>query len=545
MKNNKIVVIFIVMLIGIFPLLISGEVQKPVAQFVFTKSAYQLGEPIEVNEASYSPTGLKITKKEWKTTINGKERTSSYVKSLMSNAKEGEYTVSLRVKDSSGTWSDTISKKVKIVSPTPLIIKNFATEKSTYAIGEKIQFIWDYDNPNDINIKSQRWRYKNLTTNGSLVSGKPTYFKKAGKYEITLEMQDEWGNWSNKKTCHVTIGEEEVTRNGEYLVNKGRQGDLIAGYIDKDYNTFEEISNVKVQDTPGTLIMSNSPESVPSSGILYADTVIGEGIMTVHHKNATDLSKKLVILATSKEKEEITLTISNDALLGPHGNILKTGQSSVNEYFKGSASKNYVLKPGETVCIYDSQTKKSWQNGEIISGLFDFNSTGKVTLTVAVLDEKSALSNVSKLQVLPRSVHVRGTFDVIERKYIVDVSGLKNPGKLVIGREQEEWLLGVDALTGESVRNQGNYGLPISIEVKNTEDMGVILNARGGAYQGAIKWNGSKVFNVPNEDILSSNKLAALVGKISANKGANILYTLPNGSSAPVLFGFIPSLLWK
>ena len=83
MKNNKIVVIFIVMLIGIFPLLISGEVQKPVAQFVFTKSAYQLGEPIEVNEASYSPTGLKITKKEWKTTINGKERTSSYVKSLM------------------------------------------------------------------------------------------------------------------------------------------------------------------------------------------------------------------------------------------------------------------------------------------------------------------------------------------------------------------------------------------------------------------------------------------------------------------------------
>ena len=134
---------------------------------------------------------------------------------------------------------------------------------------------------------------------------------------------------------------------------------------------------------------------------------------------------------------------------------------------------------------------------------------------------------------------------MVARKYIVDVKGLVNPGKLVIGREQEEWLLGVDALTGQQVRNQGNYGLPITIEVKNTEDIGVILNARGGSYQGAIKWNGSKVFNIPDEDILSSKKLAALVGKIPANKGASILYTLPNGSSAPVLFGFIPSSLWK
>ena len=112
-------------------------------------------------------------------------------------------------------------------------------------------------------------------------------------------------------------------------------------------------------------------------------------------------------------------------------------------------------------------------------------------------------------------------------------------------REKEEWLEGVDALTGETIRNQGNYGLPITIEVKNTEDMGVILNARGGAYLGAVKWNKTKVFNVPDEDILSSKKLAALIGKIPQGEGAEIVYTLPNGSSAPVLFGFIPSSLWK
>ena len=545
MKKNRII-IFIVMFIGLFPLFLQGEIQKPVAQFVFTKASYQLGEPIEVVENSYSPTGAKITKKEWKIIIEGKEKKSSNVKTLLRYLKkEGNYTIYLTVKDNNGTWSNAISRNIKITSSKSLEIKNFTTEKTTYAIGEKIQFVWEYDNPNNIDVKSQRWRYKNLTSNSSLVAGKPNYFRKSGKYEITLELQDEWGNWSNKKTCYVIIGQEEVTRNGEYLFNEGRQGDLLEGYIDKDYNTFDELQGVQVQDTPGKLIMSNSPESVPSSGILYRDTVSGNGIMTVHHSNASNAAKKLVILATSKEEHEITLTISNEAILGPNTNILKTGQNSVNKYFTGKASKNYILKPGETICIYDSQTKKSWRNGDIISGLFDFNSTGNVSFTVAALDENATLSSISTLQALPRSIHARGTFDVVARKYIVDVKGLVNPSKLVIGKEQEEWLVGVDALTGQQVRNQGNYGLPITIEVKNKEDIGVILNARGGSYQGAIKWNDSKVFDIPDEDILSSKKLAALVGKIPANKGASILYTLPNGSSAPVLFGFIPSSFWK
>ena len=543
---NKIKTITIVLIISmLFPLLLYGEIQKPVAQFAFGKTTYQEGEPIEIIESSYSLSGLKIVKKEWKIIIDGKQKTSSNAKSLMNNIKQGEYTLYLRVKDVNGVWSDFIGKKVKITAPKPFILKTFTTEKSTYAIGEKIQFIYEYDNPNDINLKSQRWRYRNLTTNGYLTSGKPNYLKKPGKYEITLEMQDEWGHWSNKKTCYITIGQEEIVRNGYYLFNKGRQGDLIEGYIDKDYNTFDEALKVEVQDIPGTLIMSNSPESVPSSGILYRDTSSGKGIMTVHHKNATGLPKKLVILATSKETTDLTLTISNEAILGPHSNILKTGQSSVNQYFKGKANKDYVINPGETVCVYDSGAKKAWKNGEIISGLFDFNSTGKVTWTVVIMDEKSDLSNVSKLQVLPRDNHVRGTFNIIERKYVVDVSGIKDPAKLVVGREKEEWLEGVDALTGETIRNQGNYGLPITIEVKNTEDMGVILNARGGAYLGAVKWNKTKVFNVPDEDILSSKKLAALIGKIPQGEGTEIVYTLPNGSSAPVLFGFIPSSLWK
>jgi len=93
--------------------------------------------------------------------------------------------------------------------------------------------------------------------------------------------------------------------------------------------------------------------------------------------------------------------------------------------------------------------------------------------------------------------------------------------------------------------NKGNYGLPIKISIKNNEDIGVIINARGGSYLGGVRWNGNKVFAVPNEDILSTQKVAALVGLIRANTTNEIVYMLPNGSSAPILFGFIPKVVWK
>ena len=91
---NKIKTITIVLVISmLFPLLLYGEIRKPVAQFAFGKTTYQEGEPIEVIESSYSPSGLKIVKKEWKIIIDGKQKTSSNAKCLMNNIKQGEYTL--------------------------------------------------------------------------------------------------------------------------------------------------------------------------------------------------------------------------------------------------------------------------------------------------------------------------------------------------------------------------------------------------------------------------------------------------------------------
>ena len=543
MKRYKISV-WLIWVLTIIPCLSYAASNKPVATFEFIKASYQISEPIEVSDRSYGVGNSKIVKREWMTTINGKKKTSTTLKGLLSHVKVGELEVFLRVKDNQGVWSDWTSRKIKITASQPLKITSFKSVQPTYKIGEKLQLEYTYQNPNDLEIKSQRWRYRNMTTNGSMISGKPKYFKKEGIYEVTLELQDEWGNWSNKATCQVTVSNGVIERNAHYLFEKGKQGDLIEGYMDTEYQLLEEVTNVQVIDIPGKLIMSNSPESLYSSGILYRETTSGVGRLMVHHQNRTSYAKKLMIVVSASTHEPVTLKISKKAIVGPSKHILQAGQSAVLGYFKNNSTQSYTLAPGETLCIYDSALTGSWKKDEIISGTLDFESNGKITWQVVAMDQKSTLSDLTKLSVLNRDVHNRGTFDVIERHYILDLKDITKPVKLVLGGSQEEWLQGTDALTGETMWNKGNYGLPIKITVKNSEKIGVILNARGGSYLGGIRWNQTKVFEVPNEQVLSSQKVAALVGLIAPNAQNEIVYMLPNGSSAPVLFGFIPESAW-
>lgn len=527
------------------PSVLYASTEKPIAMFNFDQSSYQFGETVTVQEMSYSKSGNKITQKEWMTIVNGKRKTSPSINTLLRGIQPGNIEVFLRVKDNKGVWSDWTSRKVEIRARQPIKVVDFKTAHTKYDIGEKLEFTYSYDNPEGLAIKSQRWRYKNIKTDGNVISGKPKYFTKSGMYEVSLEVQDEWGNWSDKVTCRVEVSEEKIRRNGKYLFTRGKQGDLLEGYMDKDYNTFDELEDVRITDKPGTLIVSNSPESITSSGILYEDTSVGEGRVVVHHLNNTSHAKKLMVVASTPDNQPVQLTVKNRAIKGPHKNILKTGQAAVRDYFESTPEQIYTLNPGILTCIYDSSKIKSWEKGEVISGMLDFESDGQVTWTIVSMDVASPIDALSKLQVLEKDVHIRGTFDVMERNYHINITELENPGKIVIGGNADEWLVGKDALTGETVQNRGNYGLPINMDLESKEDMGIILNARGGGYLGAIKWNKSTVFDTPSEDVLSDKKLATLVGMVKADVPSEWTYMLPNGSSAPVLFGFVPEHLWE
>lgn len=545
MKKRFLLMNKILVICSLLILLVTAGAVKPIARFEFEKTIYQQGEPIKVIDQSYSPAKQIIVRREWMMVVNGKKKVAASVHTLLNHAEPGEYEIFLRVKDNHGTYSDWTSRKVVITKKKGIEITHFGVEKSNYAIGEKITFIYTYQNEEELKIKSQKWSYRNLSTGGSKVLGKPRYFSKAGKYEVTFQVEDEWGRWSQPKVCIVQVGTEVIERDGYYLFKKGKQGDLLEGYIDKDYNTFNKAAQVTVEDKKGKLIISNSPERIASSGILYKDEFEGDVRLLLHHQNGIDVQKKLLILVTSKENKEISIQVKNEAIKGPSKDVLGSGQAVLREYFKGSNGKKYQIKPGQTLCIYDSSKIKPWEKEQVISGMMDLTSSGKVTLTFAALDYHSPLNAIEKLYPLGRDIHIRGTFDVTERYYTIDASDINEPARLIIGQEDNEWVTGKDALTGEVVKNKGNYGVTYYISLYNHKNMGIILNARGGGFQGAILWGKNKIFNIPSEEVLSDKKIAALVGMVKEGEANQFAYMLPNGSAAPVLFGFIPEQYWK
>lgn len=523
--------------------MIYGAVNKPTAAFTFTKQVFQKSEEVTIVDRSNPAEADKIVTYEWRCIVRGREKKASSLKMLLKNVPVGQYTVSLRVKDNLNRWSDTVSQKVKLIEDYPMQLTSFYSKQTTYAIGEKLNLDYTYNNPNDLEVEGQRWRYRNLTTQSSTISGRPRYFKKAGLYEITLEIQDEWGNWSNQKSCKVNVTNNTINRDGYYLFEKGRLGDLIEGYINKDYNQYKDLLTINRIDTEGTLLMSNSPETIPSSGILYQDIVKGRGRLVLHHLNGTMVKKKLLVTVTNVTNESIALEMSQLAIKGPGKHIMELGQEAVKGYLDNKAVKKQIIPPGESKTIYTSPG--AWMHQEVVTGTIDFESTGDLKWQIAALDVTSPESALKKLSILPRDTHDRGTFSTIERQYDLDLTHTTAPSKLVLGKEKEEWLKGIDATTGKPAHNRGNYGLPIKINIKSNEDIGVILNARGGDYRGALKWQEGISFNVPQEQVLKAQKVAALVGTARKDSENEFIYMLPNGSSAPVLFGFIPKSLWK
>ncbi|MER3458661.1 MAG: copper amine oxidase, partial [Chloroflexota bacterium] len=61
------------------------------------------------------------------------------------------------------------------------------------------------------------------------------------------------------------------------------------------------------RDEPHTLIFSDSPEKVPSSGLLYEDSVQGAGRLLLYHVNGTPSPARVLVLASSLSGEPQTL----------------------------------------------------------------------------------------------------------------------------------------------------------------------------------------------------------------------------------------------
>ena len=520
----------------------------PIAEFDFVKESYVQGQNVQIVEKSYDPDGHLIVDREWK--LRGNQMGYTSFNALKEHLKIGDNYVEARVKDSLDKWSEWTTKKVVIQPNKAPTITKVETDKEEYKQGEPITFKdYTYENEEWESITEEKWTYQYVSQESMpLIEGKPYKLFVNGTYNVMLQIKDSHGNWSMPYSKQIKVNEEVLQSELTYRFTEGRIGDILENYKNFNFQNFEAIEPTRVTYTGATLMMSNSPESVQTKGILYEDTLQGEGRILYHHKNvSTDSSKKrFVVIMENINTVPIKVVTMNASHKGPSTDVLYLGQQVAYDILDQNHEKHYNLEPGEKRYLYDTGNK-NWYKGQTVSGMIDLYSQSPIKITIAMVGDQTEFKHLENLVYLPRDgVHTRGTFPNADRYYTVDIPKDK-PYKLMLGLptgDMEQPITGYDALTGETTVNKGNYGVKYHIRTTAEENTGLLLNPRANIFKGAVGWVNDKSYFAPSGH-LNGAKNAVNIGMVKAGEKKELLYMLPNGSAAPVLICFIPESLWN
>ena len=517
----------------------------PIASFYFPEN-YVAGQTVTAINTSTDPDGDAITEQLWSVLSGDKTLTNKELSNMFKTPRAGTYVIGLQVKDSKGLWSEWSYQTVTIEENKAPVITNFTAKKSSYAQGEPLEFSYTYDNESWETVKEGKWTYRSASEpENRNTLGKPDVLFTEGDYVITLYLDDAYGNRSAKAETMVHITGDAITSELSYRFTQGKIGDWIDNFQNYSYLNYKDATVANKAYKEGTLIMSDSPEEVKGQGILYKDKMNGSGRILIHHINSiqdTTETQRLALIVENPTEKPVTIKLMNKSIKGPATDILRVGQLTLNEYLSGTVpTETIVLAPGERKYIYD----KNWSYNTCISGHMDVETDGEVTFIVANLGKEHTLQDLDNLIYYPADgVHFSGTYSVVGINYELELDG-NEPEKLVLGKKDSgEWVVGYDERTNTIVENAGNFGVSYYITVTAKEDTGVILNNRGGTFQGAIKWNDT-VYNMPGKGTFSGTTTKSVVmGVIKKGETVTIEYLLPNGSAAPTLIGFIPKSAW-
>ena len=516
----------------------------PIASFYF-REQYVAGQIVEALSTSYDPDGDQIIDELW-AVVGEKTSTNKKLSNIFKTPKAGTYTIGLKVQDSKGLWSEWTYETVTILPNMAPVITNLEPTKSSFAQGELIEFK-DYSYENELweSVTEGKWTYRKIDEPVSRATlGKPNMLFTEGDYIVTLYLDDAYGNRSEGFESIIHISKEVRDTEFNYKFSNEKIGEWIDNFSGFNYLTYKQVEDIDKSYVDGTLIMSDSPEEVFGRGILYKDDMSGNGRLLVHHINkvSSSVKQRLVFVMENPTNQVVTVTLTNKAIKGPTTDILRVGQLCLNEYLSGTIpAEIFTLQPGEKKYFYD----KNWGYGTCVSAHIDVEVEGTARFIIANLEDGDTLNSIDNLYYYPSDgMHYSGTYDKVGINYTLNLTG-KEPERLSLGiAHSGEWIVGYDARTGARVENAGNFGVSHYITVTAEEDMGVILNNRGGIFQGAVKWNDT-VHNMPGKGTFSGTTTKAVVlGTIKKGETVTIEYLLPNGSAAPTLIGFIPKKYW-
>lgn len=293
-------------------------------------------------------------------------------------------------------------------------------------------------------------------------------------------------------------------------------------YLLGDFKTpMDKMSNWPVEriDKQGTLLFSDSPETVPDDGILYEDVVKGNGRLYYYHVNGTSDDKKVVVMLTNESlKNDVDFHITRSTQVGPSIDYLDVGKNSQLNYFGYQSPRHIFINKNSRQILENRTNRMLIRTNELVCGIYDFTTQNPVKITVMMLPiDADPYEFIKTASVLPKDTsRLRGTFKNMDR--ILQSTKIYNPQQngavyfTVADDSDDTYLTGIDATDGSSVKNYGNYGVLYYINIP-TSGMGNIhyyLQPLGGIYAGAVA---VQVNDSPNSTVLPTPSESCFFGE--------------------------------
>lgn len=524
------------------------DANPPVADFEFVAPEYIQGQKIEITDKSSDIDGDTIVTREFALSTNPSIKFND-INKLIDGLDAGTHEIMYRVQNNKKVWSEWTRKSLILQKNLPPTLSNVFVNKTDIGRGEEFEIVYTQDNEPWEMITETIWSYRHESQDPSkAIKAKPIKFFSSGKYYVTLQLKDAYGNLSEPHEIEVNIGTRIVQTQLDYFANGG-------GFVNtplENFNgtnyleLFKEIGDLSFEDQSGLLIMSDSPENVFDYGILYEDTITAQrGRLLTYHVNKIPAPKSagagVVVIVQNMDSVPVNFNLEKTGMKGPSPDPHEVGGKVLETHF--SANSPWVtttIAVGQSAIVYDSRSNLKWKPDNLISMLSEFETSGTVKIIVAAVGPTTQLEHLNLLTYQPRDQHPRGTFNVIERRTSVNVPG-REASSILLGKDANEWIRGNDGITGEVTENKGNYGIEYKITVTPQEDTLLFVNCRGGAFRGFIGWPDGI-----NRTVSSFGPHdARYLGKIPGGQSTTIRYMLANGSASPVKIGFMPRSLWN
>lgn len=524
---------------------VTGTNNLPVAAFEFGQEKYIAGQKIEYTDKSTDPDGDAITAHEFMTSLDFNKKHSD-ISQLLSKAPAGEYLVKYRVKDSQNGWSAWTEKQLVIDPNQAPVVTSVNISKSSVGRGETFDITHEFTNEEWEAIAKEEWTYRHVNQSPSQAKKeKPSRIFTAGEYVITISLTDTYGNRSSEIEKNITVTDRIVQTQMDYLATSDNVNSTLENYNNTDYTSvFKNMNNLEFVDNQGTLIMSDSPENVQDYGILYEETTNQNGRMLLYHVNKIPYPRNsgagIIIVVENVDTVPVNFSLEKTGMKGPSTDPLAVGTKVLEAHFSANNPYGaYAIEPGKKAIVFDSRGTIYWKADHLVSMLSEYITTGNVKISIVSVGPETRLEHMDLLTYLPRDVHPRGTFGVTQRSLDIAIPS-KDAFSVTLGAGESEWITGIDGITKEQVVNRGNYGVEYKLNMTPEEDTLVFINARGGPFKGIVGWTDNSPRYI-NSYYMST---ATYVGKLPKGMTSTMRYMLPNGSSSPVIIGFMPEYQW-